>query len=115
MLLLLLLWLLLCFGRFPMGYQAGKELAQLHPTSATALAAVTFVCLQLGGWVFAAGFPEKYFPGVFDYAFFSHQVSELCCQQLRQLTVGAAMLQQYVCAVNTLNWVCIVSFTAAAV
>jgi predicted membrane channel-forming protein YqfA (hemolysin III family) len=57
-----------------MGYQAGKELAQLQPTAATWLALGTFVSLQLGGWVFAAGFPEKQFPGVFDYAFFSHQL-----------------------------------------
>lgn len=59
---------------FPMGYQAAKELLHSQPTAATALALVTFAVLQLGGWVFAAGFPEKFFPGVFDLCGFSHQL-----------------------------------------
>lgn len=54
------------------GYQAGKELAEGQPGPCTALAFATFAVLQLGGWIFAAGFPEKWFPNVFDYSFFSH-------------------------------------------
>lgn len=59
---------------FPMGFQAVKELMHGHPTAATAYALATFAVLQLGGWTFAAGFPEKQFPGVFDLVGFSHQL-----------------------------------------
>lgn len=65
--------IVLCYW-FPMGYQAAKELARGHPTATTAYALATFAVLQLGGWVFAAGFPEKQFPGVFDLCGFSHQL-----------------------------------------
>lgn len=58
----------------PMGYQAAKELMAGHPTAATAYGLATFAVLQIGGWMFAAGFPEKFFPGVFDLVGFSHQL-----------------------------------------
>lgn len=59
---------------FPMGYQAVSELIHGRPTATTAYALATFAVLQLGGWTFAAGFPEKQFPGVFDLVGFSHQL-----------------------------------------
>eukprot|EP00878_Enallax_costatus_P036677 GHUV01041211.1.p1 GENE.GHUV01041211.1~~GHUV01041211.1.p1 ORF type:complete len:227 (+),score=37.52 GHUV01041211.1:969-1649(+) len=62
---------------FPMGYQAGKELSQGQPGPCTVLAFSTFAALQLGGWIFAAGFPEKWFPRVFDCSFFSHPLMHL--------------------------------------
>lgn len=59
---------------FPMGYKAGQEIAAGHPTAATVYALAAFAVLQLGGWVFAAGFPEKHFPYMFDLIGFSHQL-----------------------------------------
>lgn len=71
---------------FPMGYQAGKELFRGQTTSATAYALAAFALLQLGGWVFASGFPEKYVPGVFDLIGFSHQLMHVA-------VIGAHVLE----------------------
>jgi adiponectin receptor len=57
-----------------MGYHAARELLGGRLTAASGYALATFATLQLGGSVFAAGFPEKHFPGVFDLCGFSHQL-----------------------------------------
>jgi adiponectin receptor len=81
--------IVMCYW-FPMGFQAVKECMHGHPTSATAYGLAAFAVLQLGGWTFAAGFPEKRFPGVFDLVGFSHQlmhVSVLVAHVLEYLFV----------------------------
>ena len=69
--------IVMCYW-FPMLYQAVADFLQGHFTEAAALAAATFAVLQLGGVIFAAGFPEKYFPGVFDAIGYSHQLMHVC-------------------------------------
>lgn len=58
----------------PMMLQAARDVAGGNLTPAAGLAAATFGVLQAGGWVFAAGWPEKAYPGVFDVVGFSHQL-----------------------------------------
>eukprot|EP00775_Hariotina_reticulata_P014399 gene14399-14505_t len=65
--------IVMCYW-FPMGYQLGKELLHGRFSACSWLAMATFMVLQLGGWAFAAGFPEKQFPGIFDLCGFSHQL-----------------------------------------
>jgi adiponectin receptor len=70
--------IVLCYW-FPMVYQAVTDLCSGHgATPAVWLAAGTFTVLQLGGVIFAHGFPEKQFPGVFDTVGFSHQLMHVC-------------------------------------
>jgi adiponectin receptor len=60
---------------WPMAVYTARRLAAgrgLDAASGYALA--TFGVLQAGGWVFAAGLPEKALPGVFDLCGFSHQL-----------------------------------------
>eukprot|EP00879_Flechtneria_rotunda_P020331 GHRR01021381.1.p1 GENE.GHRR01021381.1~~GHRR01021381.1.p1 ORF type:complete len:222 (+),score=45.85 GHRR01021381.1:401-1066(+) len=59
---------------FPMGYKAAQELSSGSITACAPIAVLTFAVLQIGGWVFAAGFPERFFPYTFDLALFSHQL-----------------------------------------
>jgi adiponectin receptor len=70
--------IVLCYW-FPMLYQAVTDLwSGQGATPAVWLAAATFTVLQLGGVMFAHGFPEKHFPGVFDIVGFSHQLMHVC-------------------------------------
>jgi adiponectin receptor len=76
--------IVMCYW-FPMMYQAVADLLAGHFSEVVALAGATFAVLQLGGVIFAAGFPEKYFPGTFDTIGFSHQLMHVCASLAHML------------------------------
>jgi hypothetical protein len=60
-----------------MVYQAVVELRQWQPATGTACTLAALVMMQLSGWAYALGFPERYFPFVFDLIGSSHQLMHL--------------------------------------
>lgn len=69
------------FALWPMLFQTGDVLLRGAASGCHAcakLTSATLILLGVGGWVFAASFPEKYFPYTFDYTLFSHPLMHCC-------------------------------------
>eukprot|EP00877_Chromochloris_zofingiensis_P009723 jgi/Chrzof1/5003/Cz15g08060.t1 len=79
--------IVMCYW-FPMAYQSGLDLIAGQVTTAVLYAVATMVALQLGGFVFANGIPEKYFPGVFDIIGSSHQLMHVAAVVAHSLEYG---------------------------